>query len=150
MLNEIIGNENVSLLLAQAGFTNELVTMTNKHRACQSVIVHMVVKTRLEELQQLRIGMESVSLLQFLQMCHGCIKFVFPTVDDVTLKASDVLSLLEQGMLQNLSGVQEMVMNWFIQYIKEVGENREGPGKDSKPIALLHIAVTTYFKMVSN
>jgi late competence protein required for DNA uptake (superfamily II DNA/RNA helicase) len=44
------------LLLAQAGFANELVTLKNKHRACQCTIVHVVMKTRIEELQQLRDG----------------------------------------------------------------------------------------------
>jgi hypothetical protein len=57
---------------------------------------------RIEELQQLRDGLESISLLQFLQLCHGCIKFVFPSID-VTLKASDLLSLVDKDWLNNLS-----------------------------------------------
>lgn len=125
MLNKVVGRDEVSLLLAQAGFTNELVTTTNRHRACQCIIVHVVVKTRVEELQQLRDGLESLSLLQFLQLCHGCIKFVFPTVEDVSFKACDVIRLLDQETLRSLSNVQEMVLSWFKQYINEVEERQE-------------------------
>ena len=121
-------NDDILLLLGQAGFTNELVNLTNKHRACQCLIVHLVLKTRVEELQQLREGLESISLLQFLQICHNCIRFVFPSVDDITLKASDVLSLINKVWLCNLSGVQETVMKWFSDYVTELDQNNGQTG----------------------
>ncbi len=94
MLNDVAAQDDV---LQHTGFTNELVNMTNKHRACQCLIVHLVLKTRMEEWQQLRDGLESISLLQFLQLCHGCTKFVFPSTEDMILKASDFLRLLNQN-----------------------------------------------------
>ena len=68
-LNAILDKDNVLLLLSQAGFANELI---DKYRACQCIIIHFVFKTRREELQQLRVGYESISLLQFLKMCESC------------------------------------------------------------------------------
>ena len=97
------------MLLAQAGFANELVTLKNKHRACQCIAVHVVLKTRSEELRQLRDGLESISLLQFLQMCHSCIKYVFPSVEDVKLSASDIINLIDKGWLSSLIGQEEKV-----------------------------------------
>lgn len=121
-------NDDVLLLLGQAGFTNEMVNLTNKHRACQCLIVHLVLKTRLEELRQLRDGLESISLLQFLQLCRSCVRFVFPSVDDITLKASDLLSLVDKDWVHNLSGVEETVMKWFTDYVTEVDQNSDPIG----------------------
>ena len=45
---------------------------------------------------------------------------VFPSKDDITLKASDVLSLLDKDWLNSLTGVQERVMKWFKDYLIEV------------------------------
>ena len=116
------------MLLTQAGFCNELVTLQNKHRACQCIIIHVVLKTRSEELQQLREGLESVSLLQFLEMCHGCIKYAFPSVNDVKLNASDVINLINKEWLRSLVGEEEKVMNWFQQYIRETEQVESSPG----------------------
>ena len=71
--------------------------------------------------------MESISL-QFLQLCHSCVRFVFPSVDDVTLKASDILSLIDKDWLHNLSGVLETVMKWFTDYVTEVDQNNDQIG----------------------
>ena len=78
----------------------------------------MVLKTRSEELQQLREGLESVSLFQFLEMCHGCIKYAFPSVNNVKLNASDVINLIKEW-LRRLVGEEDKVMNWFQKDIRE-------------------------------
>lgn len=51
---------------------------------------------RKEELEQMRCGLESVSLIQFLQINHSCIKHVFPVVE------------------------------WFKQYVTEVDQSDSG------------------------
>jgi hypothetical protein len=86
-LSNVVTKDDVLLLLAQAGFGNELVTLKNKHRACQCLIIHVVFKARNEELKQLREGLESVSLLRFLRMCRSCTKYVFPSTNYVKLTA---------------------------------------------------------------
>ena len=72
-------------------------------------------------MQQLRDRLESISLLQFLQLCHGCIGFVFPTTEDV-MKASHLLNLLDQNWLHTLSVVQQTPMIWLKDGIMEVPE----------------------------
>ena len=124
----MVSSDDVLLLLGQAGFTNELVNLSNKHRACQCLIVHLVLKTRVEELQQLRDGLESISLLQFLQICHSCVCFVFPSVEDITMKASDLLNLVDKDWLNNLSGIQATVMKWFTEYVTEVDQKSDHTG----------------------
>lgn len=127
-MSDAINKDDTLLLLAQAGFGNELVTLKNKHRACQCLIIHVVLKTRSEELQQLREGLESVSLLQFLQMCHNCTKYVFPLVNDVKLKACDVINIINKEWLRSLVGEEKNVMNWFQQYIEETEEGESNTG----------------------
>ena len=105
-LNEAVTKDDVSMLLTQAGFCNELVTLQNKYGACQCIIIHVVLK-------QLREGLESVSLFQFLEMCHGCIKYAFPSVNNVKLNASDVINLINKEWLISLVGEENKVMNWF-------------------------------------
>ena len=39
-LEAILEKDDVLLLLSQAGFTNEFVTLKNKYRACQCITVH--------------------------------------------------------------------------------------------------------------
>lgn len=77
-LNEAVVNDDTVLLLTQAGFTNELVKLDNRHRACQCITIHVVFKTRREELEQLREGMESLSLIIFLQVSTGVFILYFP------------------------------------------------------------------------
>jgi hypothetical protein len=60
-------------------------------------------------------------------LCQVCLKFVFPSEDDITLKASDVLTLVDKNWFDSLSGVQEGVMKWFKDYLIEV-EQKQGAG----------------------
>jgi hypothetical protein len=54
VLSNVAMKDDVLLLLTQAGLGNELVTLKNKHRAWQCLIIHVVFKTRNEELKQLK------------------------------------------------------------------------------------------------
>ncbi|KAM7433722.1 hypothetical protein ABFA07_016062 [Porites harrisoni] len=55
--------ESELLLLTEAGFANEIFTVANKYRACQCLMTHLVFRARREEIDQMRDGMESVSLI---------------------------------------------------------------------------------------
>lgn len=114
------------LLLSQAGFANELVTLNNKYRACQCIIIRFVFKTRREELQQLRVGLESISLLQFLKMCESCVTYIFPSAKEVKVKSADFLRLIDKSWLQNLVGTEDAAMAWFTQYVIEIENANSG------------------------
>lgn len=107
-------------MLNQAGFTCEFVNLTNKHRACQCILVHVVFKTRREELQQMRDGLDSVSFLQFLQISESCVKFVFPLQSEVKVQLPDFLRKIDATWLGTLDGVHQTVVKWFTQYVTEI------------------------------
>ena len=118
--------DDIQQLLTQAGLTCELVNMTNKHRACQYIIVHVVFKTRREELQQMRCGLESVSPMQFLQINNSCIKYVFPLQNEVTVHLSMFLRKIDATWFNTLDGVHTTVVEWFKQYATEVDQSDSG------------------------
>ncbi len=88
--------------------------------------VHVVFKTQREELQQLRNGMESISLLQFLQLCRNCVQHVFPLEKEVTYKGAEFFSLINKTWLRSLSGLEDTVMKWFENYVTEIDEGNSG------------------------
>lgn len=116
---------NELLLLTEAGFANELLTMFNKYRACQCVMTHVVFKTRREEIDQLRKGMDSISLISFLQSCEGCLPYIFPLTDELKITADDFLDLIPISCFSEMTDGKKN-MDWFIQYVKDVAENKRG------------------------
>lgn len=125
-LDAIISKDDLQLMLTQAGFTCELVNMTNRHRACQCIIVHVVFKTRREELQQMRNGLESVSIMQFLQISGKCVKYVFPLQNEVKIELSDILQKINGNWLKTLDSFHAKIMEWFAQYLKEIDQRNSG------------------------
>ena len=113
-------------MLTQAGFTFEFVNMTNRHRACQYIIIHVVFKTRKEKLEQMRCGLESVFLIQFLQINHSCIKYVFPLQNEAKVHLSTFLRKIDSTWFRNLDGVHKTVVEWFKQYVTEVDQSDSG------------------------
>ena len=79
-----------------------------------------------EELEQLRQGLECLSLITFLELSKACIKFVFPVQSEVELTKDDFLSLIDKYWLDSLSVNQRMTMAWFLQYVNEVHQGDAG------------------------
>ena len=79
-------------LLAQAGFTTEFLSPTNKDRAIQDILVHTIFKSRREEIEGLREGMGALHLLNFLCVSEVSIPKVFPLDSEVTFSATDVIN----------------------------------------------------------
>ncbi|CAB4024491.1 E3 ubiquitin- ligase UPL2-like [Paramuricea clavata] len=115
---------NELLMLTEAAFVNELVTIENKYRACQCVMTHVVFQMRKDEIDQLRRGMDCISLLTFLKSNEGCLPFIFPLTGDVKISVDELLQLIPQYSPD--MGDNEKVINWLIKYVKDVGERRKG------------------------
>ena len=93
LYNAVYNDDSIQLLLMKAGFTNELVKLNNKYRACQAIILHLVFKTRKEELNiTKRSKMKNASfkdreiaIIATMLECNGSIKgfpeFVIAAVD---------------------------------------------------------------------
>ena len=112
-------------MLSEAGFVNELITIQNKYRACQCVMTHVVFKTRKEEIDQLRIGMESISLLSFLKSSEECLSYIFPLVRDLKITAEEFINIIPPSSSFDQGDGGETI-NWFVQYVKDVQENKRG------------------------
>lgn len=103
----------------QAGFANELVKLNNKRRACQAIILHLVFKTRKEELDQLKSGLESLSVINFLKVSEGSLKYVFPLRSEAMVTKDDFLKVIETSV-DSLEGDEKKAYDWFVQYVDEV------------------------------
>lgn len=115
MYNAVYNDDSIQLLLMQAGFANELVKLNNKHRACQAIILHLVFKTRKEELDQL----ESLSVKTFLKVSEGSLKYVFPLQSEAMVTKDDFLKVIETSV-DSLEGDEEEAYDCFVQYVHEV------------------------------
>ena len=115
-----------TLLLCEAGFSNEMLSTANKHRACQYIMTHIVFKTRRDEINQLKEGLESVSLLSFLEHAESCLPLVFPLTTDVQVSTDSFLDLISKDWLSGLEGVQKRTMDWFSKYVRDVHDGTKG------------------------
>ena len=88
--------------------------------------MHVVFKMHREELEQMRCGLESVSLIQFLHINHGCIKYVFPLQNEVKVHLSTFLQKIDSTWFSTLDGVHKTVVEWFKQYATEVDQSDSG------------------------
>ena len=74
----------------------------------------------------MREGMESLSLIRFLQVSEGCLHFVFPLQNEVRVGREDFLSSIDSQWMQTLVGDQKTTMNWFLQYVADVDNGNAG------------------------
>ena len=119
LYNAVYNDDSIQLLLMQAGFANEFVKLNNKHRACQAIILHLVFKTRKEELDQLKSGLESLSVINFLKVSEGSLKYVFPLRSEAMVTKDDFLKVIETSV-DSLEGDEKKAYDWFVQYVDEV------------------------------
>ena len=119
LYNAAYNDDSIQLLLMQAGFANEFVKLNNKHRACQAIILHLVFKTRKEELDQLKSGLESLSVINFLKVSEGSLKYVFPLQSEAMVTKDEFLKVIETSV-DSLEGDEKKAYDWFVQYVHEV------------------------------
>ena len=96
----------------QTGFVSELVKTNNRHRACQAIILHLVFKARKEELDQLKSGLESLSLINFLRVSEGYLKYVFSLQSEAMVTKDDFLKVIDQSV-ESLEGDKKIAYDWF-------------------------------------
>ena len=89
-------------------------------------MTHLVFRARREEIDQMRDGMESVSLISFLQMSEACWKVVFPVSSDVQIHADAFLDRISNDSLVGLSGRESETTEWLRKYVREVEDGIKG------------------------
>lgn len=93
--------------------------MDSKARAVQHILLHQVFKTRRDEIDAVRLGMDSINLTEFLSISECCIPLVFPLSSDMVYTAEDVLKRIKADDAI-LSVRQVEVTEFFKKYIKEL------------------------------
>lgn len=61
----------------------------------------------------MRDGMESVSIISFLQISEACWKVVFPASSDVQINAEAFLDRISNASLAGLSSRESETMEWL-------------------------------------
>jgi len=78
-----------------------------------------VFKARRDEIDAIRMGMDSITLTDFLLTSQSCIPLVFPLAKDVVYTAEDVLKCIKLDRA-SLSVKHIEVAEWFQQYIEDL------------------------------
>ena len=113
--------DDMLMLLAQAGFANEMLRISKKHRACQCMLTQIVFKGRRVEIKQLEEGLESLLLITFLQVSEGCLKYALPLQGEVQITGEDFIHHFENEQ-DAKEGEEKIAEQWFAQYVQEVAE----------------------------
>lgn len=111
--------DDIQLLLGQAGFANEFLSMESRARAVQHILLHQVFKARRDEIDAIRMGMDSINLTDFLLTSPSCVPFVFPLEEDLSYTAEDIVKCIKLDTA-TLSVRQNKIADWFKQYIKDL------------------------------
>lgn len=102
-LQSLAAEEDVSLILYQAGFGNRTLTISNKGEAIQCILFHQVIKSRRDQIADLVHGLDTTSILELIRMNDACLSVVFPLTSEVAISESEFIGRLEyaQGLQAN-------------------------------------------------
>ncbi|KAJ7377519.1 hypothetical protein OS493_028502 [Desmophyllum pertusum] len=122
-IQQLCFNSLVPVLLDNAGFTGVMLSLENKDIAVHQIMVHEVLLKRKLEVEDIRRGLESLSLITFLSSSPSLCKRVFPSAAEFIIKPEMITSqitLMEEESLNSTN--RRNAFNWLHQYINELGE----------------------------
>lgn len=64
-------------------------------------------------------GLESLSVINFLNVSEGSLKYVFPLQSEAMVTKDDFLKVIETSV-DSLEGDEKNAYDWFVQYVHEV------------------------------
>lgn len=106
------------MLLYHAGFTNEALTPQTKEKAIQCVLLHQVFRSRREQIDDIKQGLQEGLLLNLLRSNPSCVRIVFPLSSEHVLKATDILQLIRSD--SDLTEKQAQVLAWFKESVQKI------------------------------
>ena len=110
-LQSLAAQEDVSLILYQAGFGNQTLTVSSKNEVIQSILFHQVIKSQRDQITDLFRGLDTMSILELIRMNDACLSVVFPLTSDVTISESEFFGRLEHA--QGLQAKEQEIIGWF-------------------------------------
>lgn len=103
------------MLLYHAGFGNESLTSATKEKAIQCVLFHQVFKSRRDQIDDLKDGLNSGFLLRLPAANTSCVPVAFPLSNESVIKSEDILRLIK--LEDDLTHKQVEVGAWFSEYV---------------------------------
>lgn len=123
------GNPLVPVLLDNAGFTGVILSLENKDLAVHQIMVHEVLLKRKLEVEDIRRGLESLSLSTFLSSFPSLYKQIFPSAEDFIIKAEMITSQIIPMEGESLNcRKRRNAFDWLEKYIHELGERGKMTG----------------------
>ena len=78
--------------------------------------------SRRDAIDDLKRGLDSANFLDLLSANSGCLKLLFPLSHEVQYGASDILALIDNSGLTDISPKQKEVFEWFSRYLTALEE----------------------------
>ena len=85
--------DDISLLLYQAGFGNQYVTMANKRKVIQCILFHQVFRASRDQIVDLMDVLNTLDILELLRANNACLSLVFPLHSEVNCQFLRVMCL---------------------------------------------------------
>lgn len=89
-------------------------------------MLHVVFKSRKDELEQVKDGLKSLSLIYFLRLSEGCMRYLFPLQIEATVTKDEFLHAIDYRWVETLDGTQKKALDCLVQYVTEVDLGKEG------------------------
>lgn len=115
-MHSLLAHEDISLLLYQAGFGNEILTLANKHKTVQCILFNQIFKQRPDQISDIIDELDTVGILELLQANKACLELVLPLTSEVAISADDILRVLDFEVCK--SEEENQVKYWFTDYVK--------------------------------
>ena len=88
--------DDIAMLLYQSGFGNKKhLTLETKCKAVQCILITQVFKLRIDQIEDLMTGLNSLGILELLRTNESCKALVFPLQFEVQNSEGEVLGLLD-------------------------------------------------------
>lgn len=118
---ELHGCDSIGSLLTTSGFVNKLLTLANREKAVQDILIYYVLRIRMAEIYEIRRGLDSVGLSSFLKCHPSFVSKAFSQSKDVTVESDNLLSKINIEMTPDtLNNKQRDAIDWFRKFIHQL------------------------------
>ena len=110
-------------LLTASGFVNKILNSSNRHVALEVAILHHTLNVRKLEMDDIRRGMETISLASFLktnrELWHSV--YVFPQTSQLVVSAATLekkLVLHSSVKIDEMDDQEKVAFEWCKEYVR--------------------------------
>ncbi|PFX14803.1 hypothetical protein AWC38_SpisGene21016 [Stylophora pistillata] len=116
----------VSTVKAESGVSAAFITRNNAAQVAYDIMVFQVVHKCLQELEELRKGLEFLKVANLLENHPKVARLVFSTVDEATIDPKVLLRRIRKTDVPEESDAIKIAHQFFCDYIKEVCARSQG------------------------